>query len=87
MKEGLEGGKRAAGLLKAAVQKELKASNASDPLVEVTARVYANIKGLEKVYKDTNTLPRSESFGEFVRGFNMGYLPSPCALLFLPHPD
>lgn len=35
-------------------------------------RVYSNMKGLEKVYKDSNILPRSECFGEFIRGFNMG---------------
>lgn len=40
--------------------------------MQVVARVYANTKGLEKVYKDTNILPRSECLGEFIRGFNMG---------------
>jgi hypothetical protein len=40
--------------------------------VQVIVRVYANVKGLAKTYKDMEFLPESASFDEFVRGFNMG---------------
>lgn len=35
--------------------------------------MYANIKGLDKTYKELKILPDSASLGEFVRGFNMGH--------------
>ncbi|SPO00805.1 related to CCCH zinc finger DNA binding protein [Cephalotrichum gorgonifer] len=72
VKQGAEGGKRTAGLLKQAVEEELRSSEIWTPHLQVVARVYANMKGLGKVYKDTNILPRSDCLDEFIRGFNMG---------------
>ena len=73
MKAGLEGGKRAAGLLKQAVEEELRSSPpALAHHIQVVIRVYANMKGLAKTYKDAEILPQLASLDEFVRGFNMG---------------
>ena len=73
MKAGLVGGKRAAGLLKQTVEEELRLSfPAVAHHIQVVVRVYANMKGLAKTYKDAEVLPQLASFDEFVRGFNMG---------------
>ena len=73
MKAGLVGGKRAAGLLKQTVEEELRLSfPAVAHHIQVVIRVYANMKGLAKTYKDAEVLPQLASFDEFVRGFNMG---------------
>jgi len=71
VKQGLEGGKRTASLLKQAVEEELKNSGLS-PHLQVMIRVYANMKGLAKTYKDIELLPDLASLDDFVRGFNMG---------------
>jgi hypothetical protein len=73
VKEGADGGKRAASLLKQAVEEELRACDPSATHhVQVVVRVYANMKGLTKTYKEMDLLPQSTTFEEFVRGFNMG---------------
>jgi hypothetical protein len=73
VKEGADGGKRAASLLKQAVEEELQACDPSAAHhVQVVVRVYANMKGLTKTYKEMDLLPQSTTFEEFVRGFNMG---------------
>ncbi|KAI4923545.1 hypothetical protein J4E85_008584 [Alternaria conjuncta] len=73
VKAGLDGGKRAASLLKQAVEEELRSSlPAVAHHMQVVIRVYANMKGLAKTYKDAEVLPQLASFDEFVRGFNMG---------------
>jgi hypothetical protein len=73
VKEGADGGKRAASLLKQAVEEELRACDPSAVHhVQVVVRVYANMKGLTKTYKEMDFLPQSTTFEEFVRGFNMG---------------
>ncbi|KAF2439738.1 hypothetical protein P171DRAFT_457605 [Karstenula rhodostoma CBS 690.94] len=71
MMHGMDGGKRTASLLKQAVEKELRSSAPSNR-VQVVVRVYANMKGLAKTYKDMDILPESASLDDFVRGFNMG---------------
>jgi hypothetical protein len=43
----------------------------ADHKVKVLIRVYANVKGMSKAYKDANILPEQHIFGEFVQGFNM----------------
>ncbi|KAI4619124.1 uncharacterized protein J4E87_007711 [Alternaria ethzedia] len=73
VKAGLDGGKRAARLLKQAVEEELRSSPpALAHHIQVVIRVYANMKGLAKTYKDAEILPQLASLDEFVRGFNMG---------------
>lgn len=41
--------------------------------LQVVIRVYANIKGLAKTYKQVGVLSDASLFDEFVRGVNMGY--------------
>ncbi|KFA66940.1 hypothetical protein S40285_05734 [Stachybotrys chlorohalonatus IBT 40285] len=70
--QGLDGGKRAAHLLKLAVNEELQSwIPATAPHLRVVIRVYANVKGLAKTYKEMEVLSEPV-FNEFIRGFNMG---------------
>ncbi|KAL8330263.1 hypothetical protein RB593_001329 [Gaeumannomyces tritici] len=76
IKGGFDGGRRAAQSLKQGVKSQLDAlaDEGKDPRLQVVVRVYANLKGLAKVYKDTCTIfpdVPSASVDEFVRGFNM----------------
>lgn len=64
---------KAASLLQQGVQEELQSSVPdAAPNLEVIVRVYANVKGLAKTYRDLDILHEPDSFDEFVRGFNMG---------------
>ncbi|RAR07781.1 CCCH zinc finger DNA binding protein [Stemphylium lycopersici] len=73
VKSGLDGGKKAASLLKQAVEEELRASTpASANHVQVMVRVYANTKGLAKIYKESGILGQTALLEDFIRGFNMG---------------
>ena len=73
VKQGLDGGKRTASLLKQAVEADLRSLMPSEAHhTRVTIRVYANVKGLAKTYKEMEILPESASFDHFIRGFNMG---------------
>ena len=70
----MDGGKKAAGLLKQAVEEKLKTTSAASVHhLQVIVRVYANMKGLDKTYKELQILPDSTTIDDFVRGFNMGY--------------
>lgn len=42
------------------------------PDVQVVIRVYANVKGLGKTYRDSHVLDHPDSLESFVRGFNNG---------------
>ena len=68
--QGLEGGKRTATLLKKLVEDELRSSDGARHL-QVIIRVYSNLKGLSKTYKEMGLLSDGV-FEDFVRGFNMG---------------
>jgi hypothetical protein len=60
-------------LLKQLVEEELRSSAPSIAHhVQVIVRVYANVKGLAKTYKEMEILSQSASLDEFIRGFNMG---------------
>lgn len=69
----MEGGKKAASLLKQAIETELKTSipDISHHL-DVIIRVYANIEGLSMIYRESNIAPESTTIN-FIRGFNMGH--------------
>ncbi|PTB46427.1 hypothetical protein M441DRAFT_53167 [Trichoderma asperellum CBS 433.97] len=68
-RDGLTGGKRAAGLLRKAITEDIKTRFPSLPAnVPVMIRVYANLRGLSKKYREL--MPDSASFEDFVRGFN-----------------
>ncbi|KAK1624355.1 hypothetical protein BDP81DRAFT_437487 [Colletotrichum phormii] len=72
VEQGLEGGKKAASLLRLATFDEL---NAVDPCLphhlQVSVRVYANVKGLAKTYTEAGIIPHPSVLDEFIRGFNM----------------
>ncbi|RFU81335.1 ccch zinc finger dna binding [Trichoderma arundinaceum] len=69
VKDGLLGGKRVASLLRKAIVEDVKSRFPSLPAnAQVVIRVYANLKGLSKKYREL--LPESGSFEDFVRGFN-----------------
>ncbi|EEU33462.1 uncharacterized protein NECHADRAFT_89465 [Fusarium vanettenii 77-13-4] len=71
--QGLEGGQKTASLLRQAVDEDLKCTMGSGAShVRVIVRVYANLKGLAKTYKDHDILSDLATLFEFVRGFNMG---------------
>lgn len=73
VQQGLDGGKRAASLLRQAVEEELKLSVPDTAhYLQVSVWVYANVKGLAWAYKEENILPVSHCLDEFIRGFNMG---------------
>ncbi|KAL8393864.1 hypothetical protein RB599_006082 [Gaeumannomyces hyphopodioides] len=76
VKCGFDGGRRAAQSLKQAIKSQLDASagEGKDSHLQVVVRVYANLKGLAKIYNDTGIIPPGSpptSVDEFVRGFNM----------------
>ena len=41
--------------------------------VEIVVRIYANIEGLNKTYRDTKILSSPSQFDMFVRGFNKSH--------------
>ena len=60
-------------MLKQAVEDEIRApGRAAAHRTHVIVRVYTNMKGLAKTYKDMEILPQATCFEDFVRGFNMG---------------
>ncbi|KAL7909638.1 hypothetical protein GGI35DRAFT_389559 [Trichoderma velutinum] len=69
VREGLLGGKKVASLLRKAITEDIKTRFPSLPAnAQVVIRVYANLKGLSKKYREL--LPDSASFEDFVRGYN-----------------
>ncbi|KAL2194262.1 hypothetical protein P885DRAFT_8808, partial [Corynascus similis CBS 632.67] len=73
VKEGLEGGKKTANLLRNAVQKELTSSLGVSHHLQIHVRVYTNIKGQAKTYKEMGIIPEAtDKLPDFIRGFNMG---------------
>ncbi|KAJ0370075.1 hypothetical protein COL26b_010178 [Colletotrichum chrysophilum] len=71
--QGFEGGKKAAGMLRQTILDQLPELDPDMPHhSQVMIRVYANLKGLAKVYHDTQILKNVETLNDFVRGFNRG---------------
>lgn len=71
--QGFEGGKKAAGMLRQTILEQLPELDPDMPhYSQVMIRVYANLKGLAKVYHDTQILKNVETLNDFVRGFNRG---------------
>lgn len=68
----MDGGKRAASLLKQRVGETLRSWDSNTPHhLQVVVRVYANFKGLARVYKEMDSPLHDVPIDEFVRGFNM----------------
>lgn len=61
-----------AGYLKKAVTEDISScSSTAIHHLEVIVRVYANVKGLAKTYREEKIVSES-TFEDFIRGFNMG---------------
>ncbi|KAI9830817.1 MAG: hypothetical protein M1819_005342 [Sarea resinae] len=68
------GGQEAVGRLRSSVFAHLQTKVPSIRRdVEIVVRVYANIKGLSRTYREANILDRHTDFESFVRGFNKGH--------------
>lgn len=73
MRDGEEGGKRAATLLHTAVTEWSLANVVDLPRdVKIVVRVYANIKGLANVLYKNGIIERPETLEDFARGFTRG---------------
>ncbi|KAB5515142.1 hypothetical protein GE09DRAFT_586324 [Coniochaeta sp. 2T2.1] len=70
--QGMEGGKQAVVLLHQAIEEDLKLSLPDNSDLPVIIRVYANVRGLSKTYKEHGILSELK-FDEFIRGFNIVY--------------
>lgn len=68
------GGQEATQLLRGSVSEYLKKKfpELQHDLV-IVIRVYANMKGLGKIYYDAKILEQREQFDRFARAFNMGH--------------
>lgn len=67
----MDGGKKAASLLKQAVEADLQSIPLTAHHMNVVVRVYANVWGLSKTYADLEILPEQTMLNDFIRGFNM----------------
>ncbi|PYH80430.1 hypothetical protein BO82DRAFT_110901 [Aspergillus uvarum CBS 121591] len=72
IQEGHNGGRRAARLLLQSVERHIRDIDPqASPGLQYRVCVYANLPGLEKVYREARVLSSSETLDPFVRGFNM----------------
>lgn len=73
MREGEQGGRRAASALHAAVYNFIEHEAKDMPLhVDIICRVYANVRGLSEVLVRAGITREVSMFEEFVRGFTRG---------------
>ncbi|KAF2143102.1 uncharacterized protein K452DRAFT_269827 [Aplosporella prunicola CBS 121167] len=74
IKQGDQGGRQAARQLMSSVSAYLKSNVPRiSPNVDVVVRVYANLQGLAKVYRDAGVTHDASELEQFVRGFNIGH--------------
>ncbi|KAE8154530.1 hypothetical protein BDV25DRAFT_147430 [Aspergillus avenaceus] len=72
VQSGYDGGQKAVRLLKKAVEDHLfDLDPEANPSIQYRIRVYANVTGLMKTYRDTNIVPAEETMEAFIQGFNM----------------
>ncbi|KAK8172083.1 hypothetical protein BKA80DRAFT_293448 [Phyllosticta citrichinensis] len=71
--DGAAGGQRAAGLLEQYVYDYVRAEHPEiSPAVKITARVYANVKGLSETCRRASITSKTSDLQEFVIGFSQG---------------
>lgn len=69
---GKDGGYEASRLLKEAVEKHVQeVDHGVPPNTRYNIRVYANVEGLTKAYREVKILSQEESLARFIQGFNM----------------
>lgn len=72
MQDGQNGGRSAAKALIEAVQGHVQTLiPKSSPNIQYCIRVYANVAGLTKTYRGTDTVSSNDTLEAFIRGFNM----------------
>ncbi|KAK7519486.1 uncharacterized protein IWZ02DRAFT_521103 [Phyllosticta citriasiana] len=71
--DGAAGGQRAAGLLEQYVYEYVRAEHPEIPTtVKISARVYANVKGLSETCRRASITSKTSDLHEFVVGFSQG---------------
>lgn len=73
VQQGMEGGKKAASLLKQAVEENIRLDSPAIHHLQLVIKIYANVKGLAKIYKQAGVISDITVLDNFVRGLNMGY--------------
>ncbi|KAJ5376881.1 hypothetical protein N7509_013767 [Penicillium cosmopolitanum] len=72
VQDGQNGGRSAAKALIEAVQGHVQTLiPKSSPNIQYCIRVYANVAGLTKTYRGTDTVSSNDTLEAFIRGFNM----------------
>ncbi|KAL4760384.1 CCCH zinc finger DNA binding protein [Aspergillus foveolatus] len=72
IQDGKKGGHDAAQALIHAVQEHIKEIDPkASPIISCNIRVYSNLQGLAKVYRETGILRPDQDLSAFIRGFNM----------------
>ncbi|EXJ70670.1 uncharacterized protein A1O5_05660 [Cladophialophora psammophila CBS 110553] len=73
VRKGMAGGDEAAKLLRRAVFEYLRYDNDIKHDDKIVIRVYANLRGLSKLYSDMSILHTITAFSQFVLGFNKAH--------------
>ncbi|KAL2784813.1 hypothetical protein BJX66DRAFT_77548 [Aspergillus keveii] len=72
VRDGSSGGRDAARCLIQSVEEHVqKVDPKTDPNTSYKIRVYANVQGLTKAYRDADILRENQDLGAFIQGFNM----------------
>ncbi|PYH70076.1 CCCH zinc finger DNA binding protein [Aspergillus vadensis CBS 113365] len=72
IRQGYNGGRKAAMLLRKSVERHIRDIDPqASPNIQYRIRVYANVPGLMKTYREAHILRSNEALDPFIRGFNM----------------
>ncbi|KAF7592318.1 hypothetical protein BBP40_000374 [Aspergillus hancockii] len=72
IQSGYDGGQKAVQLLKKSIEDYLfQLDPEANPRIQCRIRVYANVSGLAKTYRETNITPADGTLEAFIQGFNM----------------
>ncbi|KAJ5370817.1 CCCH zinc finger DNA binding protein [Penicillium cataractarum] len=72
IQDGQKGGRSAARLLIQKVERYIQDVHHNETSnVQYKIRVYANVRGLARTYRDNNIISEEAIFGSFIQGFNM----------------
>ncbi|OJJ72416.1 hypothetical protein ASPBRDRAFT_175487 [Aspergillus brasiliensis CBS 101740] len=72
IRQGYNGGRKAAMLLRKSVERHIRDIDPqASPNIQYRIRVYANVPGLMKTYREAHIMRSNEALDPFIRGFNM----------------
>ncbi|GKZ20964.1 hypothetical protein AbraIFM66951_010211 [Aspergillus brasiliensis] len=72
IRQGYNGGRKAAMLLRKSVERHIRDIDPqASPNIQYRIRVYANVPGLMRTYREAHILRSNEALDPFIRGFNM----------------